>query len=127
MKDFMKDVKTIAVLGLSPDKSKASHIVAKYLQESCFKIIPIYPKEDFILNEKVFRALEDVNEKIDLLVLFRKGEVASEIFDTVLKKGIKRFWLQLDIKNEAVKAKCLENNIAFVQDKCIMQELKALK
>lgn len=127
MKDFMKDVKTIAVLGLSPDKSKASHIVAKYLQESGFKIIPIYPKEDFILNEKVFRALEDVNENIDLLVLFRKGEVASEIFDTVLKKGIKRFWLQLGIKNDDVKEKCIKNGIDFVQDKCIMQELKAAK
>lgn len=127
MKDFMKDVKTIAVLGLSPDKSKASHIVAKYLQESCFKIIPIYPKEDIILKEKVFRTIDEIDEKVDLVVMFRKGEFANEIFPSLLKKGIKKLWLQLGIKNDDVKEKCIKNGIDFVQDKCIMQELKALK
>ena len=53
--EIFKDVQTIAILGLSPDESKPSHRVAKYLQEKGFKIIPVYPKEDKILGEKVYR------------------------------------------------------------------------
>ena len=46
IKEIFDTVKTIAVLGLSPDESKASHRVAKYLKEAGYKIIPVYPKED---------------------------------------------------------------------------------
>ena len=123
----LDEVKSIAVLGLSPNETKASFIVSKYLQEKGFKIIPIYPKEDFILNERVYKNLDEVKENIDLVLMFRKGEFASELFETILKKGIKRFWLQLGIKNDDVKEKCAKNKISFVQDKCIMKELEAKK
>ena len=123
----LDEVKSIAVLGLSPNETKASFIVSKYLQEKGFKIIPIYPKEDFILNERVYKNLDEVKENIDLVLMFRKGEFASELFETILKKEIKRFWLQLGIKNDDVKEKCVKNKISFVQDKCIMKELEAKK
>jgi predicted CoA-binding protein len=52
IKKIFEMVKTIAVLGLSPDESKDSHRVAKYLQSVGYKIVPVYPKEDTILGRK---------------------------------------------------------------------------
>lgn len=88
--------KNIAIFALSPDKTKASYRVADFLQRKNYKIFPIYPKEEFILNEKVYRNLDQIEEKIDTLILFRKGKVALEIFFlSLLKKILKTYGFNL--------------------------------
>lgn len=87
--------KNIAIFALSPDKTKASYRVAEFLQRKNYKIFPIYPKEEFILNEKVYRNLDQIEEKIDTLILFRKGEVALEILPKLVEKNIKTYGFNL--------------------------------
>ncbi len=118
--------KNIAVVGLSPDESKPSNEVAKFLIERGFNVFPIYPKFDEILGRKVYRNLTQIDEDIDIAVMFRKGEFANELVKDVIKKGVKTLWLQLDITNDAAGAIARENGINFVQDKCIKIELKGL-
>lgn len=125
--EILQTSKTIAVVGLSPDESKPSHYVSKFLQSRGYKIYPIYPKFDEILGEKVYRNLSEISAKIDIVVMFRKGEFAPILIDEVIKKGVKTLWLQLGITNEKAKIKALENSINFVQDRCIMIELSKLK
>ena len=72
IREIFANTKTIAILGLSPDPSKASHRVAAYLQQQGFKIVPIYPKEDEILGEKVYRSLTEIPFEIDMVDVFRK-------------------------------------------------------
>ena len=118
--------KNIAVVGLSPDESKPSNEVAKFLIERGFNVFPIYPKFDEILGRKVYRNLTQIDEDIDIAVMFRKGEFANELVKDAIKKGVKTLWLQLDITNDAAGAIARENGINFVQDKCIKIELKGL-
>lgn len=124
---IFNNTKSIAVVGLSPNSNKDSHIVAKFMQEHCFKIYPIYPKEERILGERVYRSLLDVSDKIDCVVMFRKGEFASELLESVLKKGIHNFWLQCGITNDLVKMRCKNLGINYIQDKCIMIEYAKYK
>ncbi|TQR34705.1 CoA-binding protein [Campylobacter sp. MIT 99-7217] len=123
---ILKTAKNIAVIGLSPDESKPSHYVSKYLQEKGFVIYPVYPKFDEILGRRVYRSLEEIKDNIDTVVLFRKGEFASEIYESVLKKGIKNLWLQLGIINDEVALRAKKDGLNFVQNACIMVEHKAL-
>ena len=118
--------KNIAVVGLSPDESKPSNEVAKFLIERGFNVFPIYPKFDEILGRKVYRNLTQIDEDIDIAVMFRKGEFANELVKDAIKKGVKTLWLQLGITNDAAGAIARENGINFVQDKCIKIELKGL-
>ncbi|QKF64805.1 CoA-binding domain-containing protein [Campylobacter corcagiensis] len=122
--EILKTAKNIAVVGLSPDESKPSHYVSKFLQEKGYKIYPIYPKFDEILGEKVYRDLSEIKDKIDIVVMFRKGEFADVLIDEVIEKGIKTLWLQLGITNENAKEKALKNGVNFIQDRCIMVEYK---
>lgn len=125
---ILKESKTIAIVGLSPDEEKASHRVAKYLKEVGYKIIPIYPKEDTILGEKVYRSIEEVPEDIHMVNMFRKGSFASTLYEQIKKRDeIKSFWLQLSIVNNEVAKKAKEDGIDFVQSKCIMIEHKKFK
>ncbi|KGI55982.1 hypothetical protein LR59_02210 [Campylobacter sp. MIT 97-5078] len=121
---IIKNCKKVAVVGLSPDESKPSHYVSKCLQEHGFEIFPIYPKELMLFDKLAVPSLEDINEKVDLVLMFRKGEFADELLPIVKKKGIKNFWLQLGITNERVKEECKKAGIYFVQDRCMKIELE---
>ncbi len=119
IKKIFEEVKTIAIIGLSPDESKASNMVAKYLQSVGYKIIPVYPKKDFILGEKVYRNLGEIKERVDMVDMFRKPAIADSLLEEVLKRAdIKVFWLQLGIVNNEACEKAKEAGLKVVQNKC---------
>lgn len=126
LRQILSSAKNIAVVGLSPDESKPSNEVAKFLIERGFNIFPVYPKFDEILGRKVYRNLTQIDENIDIAVMFRKGEFASELVNDAVKKSVKTLWLQLCITNDEAGAIARENGINFVQDKCIKIELQRL-
>ena len=123
---ILSSARNIAVVGLSPDESKPSNEVAKFLIERGFNVFPVYPKFDEILGRKVYRNLTQIDQDIDIAVMFRKGEFASELVKDAVKKGVKTLWLQLGITNDEAGAVARENGINFVQDKCIKIELQRL-
>ena len=126
LRQILSAAKNIAVVGLSPDESKPSNEVAKFLIERGFNVFPVYPKFDEILGRKVYRNLTQIEWDIDIAVMFRKGEFASELVKDAVKKGVKTLWLQLGITNDEAGAVASENGINFVQDKCIQIELQRL-
>jgi len=128
IKEIFDSVKTIAVLGLSPDETKDSHKVAKYLKEAGFKIVPIYPKEDEILGEKVYRSLAEIPFAVDMVDVFRKPTVLEAIADASIARGdVKVFWAQKEIVNNAAAGKAKDAGMMAVQNMCSMVEHKALQ
>ena len=126
LRQILSSAKNIAVVGLSPDESKPSNEVAKFLIERGFNVFPVYPKFYEILGRKVYRNLTQIDQDIDIAVMFRKGEFANELVNDAVKKGVKTLWLQLGITNDEAGAVARENGINFVQDKCIKIELQRL-
>ena len=127
MKKYFEEVKTIAVLGCSPDSSKASNRVAKYLRDVGYKMIPVYPKHDEILGQKVYRSLVDIDEPVDMVVAFRKPAALGAIADAVIARGdVKVYWTQLGLVNNEAADRVKEAGIAVVQSYCAMVEHKAI-
>ncbi|WP_294951303.1 CoA-binding protein [Sulfurovum sp.] len=123
IRNIFNNVKTIAVLGLSPDPGKASHRVAKYLQEAGYKIVPVYPKEETILGEKVYRSLAEIPFEIDMVDIFRKPAAFDAIADACIERGdIKVFWGQQGLVNNAAAQKAKEAGMTVVQNLCAMVE-----
>jgi len=119
MREIFKEVKTIAIMGLSPDESKASNMVAKYLQNAGYKIVPIYPKGDEILGEKVFTSLADVPFAVDMVDIFRKPAAFDAIADAAIARGdVKVFWGQLGLVNNQAAQKAKDAGMKVVQNKC---------
>ncbi len=126
-KAIFESVKTIAIPGLSPNEEKDSHRVARYLQEQGYKIIPIYPKEETILGEKVYRSLEEVEEQIDMVDMFRKPAVADAIVDAIAKRGdVKVLWLQKGIVNNVAAERAEAMGLTVVQNRCTMVEHRGI-
>lgn len=121
IKEIFETVKTIAVIGLSPDPSKDSHRVAKYLQEAGYKIIPVYPKEEEILGEKVYRSLKEIPGKVDMVDIFRKPAAVGPIVDACIERGdVDVVWLQAGIVNNEAAEKAKKAGMKVVQSRCAM-------
>jgi predicted CoA-binding protein len=127
IKQIFDSVKTIAVLGLSPDESKPSHRVAKYLQEAGYKIVPVYPKYDEILGEKVYRSLAEIPFKVDMVDIFRKPAAFDAVADACIARGdVKVFWGQQGLVNNAAAEKARDAGMTVVQNLCAMVEHRNL-
>ena len=127
MREIFETVKTIAIPGLSPNPEKDSHRVAKYLQAHGYKIIPIYPKEETILGERVYRSLGEIKERVDMVDMFRKPAIADQIVDEIAKReDVKVLWLQKGIVNNTAAKRAEEMGLIVVQNRCSMVEHRAL-
>ncbi|WP_456450880.1 CoA-binding protein [Hydrogenimonas sp.] len=127
IKEIFSTVKTIAVVGLSPDPSKDSHRVAKYLQQAGYTIIPVYPKEEEILGQKVYRSLKEIPGGVDMVDIFRKSAAVGPIVDACIDRGdVKVVWLQAGIVNNEAAEKAKESGMKVVQSRCAMVDHRNL-
>ncbi|MDO9305593.1 MAG: CoA-binding protein [Sulfuricurvum sp.] len=123
IKAIFTQIKTIAVLGLSPDSTKDSYRVAEYLKNAGYTIIPVYPKEEMILGEKVYRSLEEIPFAVDMVNIFRKPDALNAVADACIVRGdVKVFWAQKGIVNNEAAAKALDAGMQVVQNHCSMVE-----
>ncbi len=121
IKAILEETKTIAIIGCSPNTEKASNKVAEYLKNNGFTIIPVYPKEDMILGEKVYRSLSDIPSdiKIDMVDIFRKPDVIASVVDeALLRDDVKCIWTQLGLVNNQASKKAEEAGLKVVQSHC---------
>ncbi|MDF1876861.1 CoA-binding protein [Sulfurimonas sp. SAG-AH-194-L11] len=127
IQEIFSTVKTIAIVGLSPDETKASYMVAEYLQEQGFAIIPIYPKEETILGEKVYRTLAEIPFNVDMVDIFRKPKALISVAEAAIKRGdVKVFWAQSGIVNNEAAQMARDAGMKVVQNSCSMVEHKNL-
>lgn len=127
MKKYFEECRTIAVIGCSPKPEKASNRVAKYLVEVGYDMIPVYPKGDEILGQKVYKSLAEIDKPVDMVIVFRKPAVVAFVADACIKRGdIKVLWTQLEIVNNEASKKAKSAGINVVQNYCAMVEHKAI-
>ena len=119
IRKIFENTKTIAIIGCSPNEEKASNRVANYLKNVGFKIVPVYPKEEEILGEKVYRSLKEIPFKIDMVDIFRKPDVIGLVVDQAIQRGnIKCVWTQLGLVNNEAAKKAEEAGMKVVQNHC---------
>ena len=124
IKEILSKYKSIAMIGVSNDPTKASTIVMKYMQKYGFKVFPVNPKAKGtkILGEKVFEKITDIKDTVDIVDVFRPSKEALDIAKDTVSIKAKVLWLQLGIKSEEAKKIVEENEIEYVEDKCTKME-----
>ena len=124
IKEILRKYKSIAMIGVSNDPTKASTIVMKYMQNYGFKVFPVNPKAkgQKILGEEVFEKITDIKDSVDIVDVFRPSKEALDIAKDTVGIKAKVLWLQLGIKSEEAKKIVEENKIEYVEDKCTKME-----
>lgn len=120
--ELLKRTKTIAVVGLSDSPLRPSYGVSAYMQSHGYKIIPVNPSIKGSLGEKAIASLGDIEEKIDMVDVFRRSEYVPELVDEAVRLKVPAIWLQEDVIHEEAAEKARKAGIFVVMDKCILKE-----
>ncbi len=124
IKEVLSKYKSIAMVGVSNDPTKASTIVMKYMQKYGFKVYPVNPRAEGqkILGEEVFAKISDINDQVDIVDVFRPSKEVYTIAEDAVKIGAKVLWLQLGIRDEKAKELMKKNDIKYIENKCTKME-----
>lgn len=126
IRTLLREVHTVAVLGISSDESRPSFRVARGLQALGYRIIPVRPATAEVLGETAYPDLESLPELPDIVDVFRAPEHVPQIVESCIRLGIKRIWLQEGVVHEQAARRARDAGIAVVMDRCIWREAAAL-
>jgi uncharacterized protein len=119
---LLERVRRIAVVGLSPKTHRDSNRVARYLLERGYTVVPVYPRENEILGQTVYRTVRDIPEKVDLVDVFRRSSEVGRAMDDALAAGAPAIWTQLDCVDEDAARRAHAAGAVIVMDRCLMVE-----
>ncbi len=119
---ILRESKTIAVVGLSPDPSRPSHDVARYMQAQGYRIVPVSPVISEALGEKSYPTLSDIPFSVDLVDVFRRSEFVPAIAEDAVKIGAKALWLQLGVISPEGEETAERGGLRVVVDRCLKVE-----
>jgi uncharacterized protein len=119
---LLRRVRTIAVVGLSPNPARPSHGVARAMQGFGYDIVPVHPVAREVLGIRAYPRLADVPVPIDLVNVFRRPEFIDEVVSECLKLKLKALWIQEGIVNEPAARRARQAGITVVMDCCIYRD-----
>src|SRR4051812_38535606 len=121
---ILRSVKTIAMIGASPNEARPSFFAMKYLLDKGFKMIPVNPGQagKEILGQKVYATVSDLPAPIDMVDIFRNSEAAGPITDEVItnkdRLGVKVLWMQLGVINEDAAKRAEAAGLTVIMNRC---------
>jgi hypothetical protein len=114
-------MKTIAVVGMSPKPERPSHYVALYLRDHGYKIIPVNPGQREIAGETCYPSLKDIPKPVDVVDVFRRPEHVLSIAEATVEIGAKALWLQDGVINEEATKLAEEAGLLVVMNDCMLR------
>lgn len=123
---FLRETRSIAVIGLSDDPGRPSHDVSAYMKDAGYRIIPVNPRLTEVLGERAYPRLADVPALVDLVNVFRRSSQAGAHVDEAIAHGAKGVWLQVGVWDDEAAERAREAGLWVVMDRCIMVDHRHL-
>lgn len=127
IKELLIQSKVIAVVGLSDQRERISHMVSEAMKQKGYKIVPVNPNATEILDEVCYSSLSEIPFPVDVVNVFRRSEFTPEIAEEAVSIGAKALWLQLGVYNEEAAQIAQEAGLTVVMDRCIKVEDSILR
>jgi len=122
LRSLFERVRTIAVVGLSPQAARPSYVVSQAMQRYGFRIVPVRPLVDTILGEKAYPSLADIPFPVDLVDVFRAAEHVPAIVEQCVALHLPAIWFQEGIVHEAAAQRARKAGMTVVMDRCILKD-----
>ena len=122
LRRILRDCRSVAVVGLSAEWHRPSHFAAKYLQQHGYRIIPVNPRYTEVLGERCYASLTDIEEKVDLVDVFRRTADVLPIARQAIEIGARCLWQQIGVMNVDAEALVQAAGLDSVLDRCVKIE-----
>ena len=126
IESIVRSYRTIAVVGLSPELENPGYGITAFLKTVGFKIIPVSPHADKILEEKVYPALKDIPFPVDIVQVFQPWDTIGQTARDAIDIGAKVLWLQEGIVSNEAEEICVDAGMDVVMDRCLLKEYRRL-
>ena len=126
IRQLLATSRTVAVVGLSPKESRPSNMVARYLVNAGFHVVPVNPGQETILGLPCYPDLAAIPEPVEIVDIFRRAEEVGPVVDEAIRLGARAVWMQEGIVNEAAAAKARAAGLIVVMDRCIKTDHQRL-
>ncbi len=125
LQNILSSVKTIAMVGASPDKTKFSYGVLRVLHETGYDMLPVNPKKGLseIRGIKVYPTLESIDRKVDMVEVFRRPDDLLEIANQAINIGARVLWGQIGVINHEAARVAEKAGLSVVMNRCPKIEL----
>ena len=129
LRTLLHDAKTIAVVGLSPDPARPSHVVARYLRAAGYRIVPINPRHATLLDEPSYPTLAAAARvaPVDIVDVFRRSEFVGPIVAEAIPLRPRLIWLQVGVQDAAACARAEAAGIPCIMNRCLMVDHQMLR
>ena len=122
LRRILRECRTVAVVGLSPEWHRPSHFVAKYLQQHGFRIIPVNPRSVEILGERCYPSLLEIPEPVDMVDVFRRTADVLPIAQQALQIKARCLWQQIGVQSLEADKLARDAGLDSVMDRCVKIE-----
>ena len=124
--DILRNVNSIALVGISSKEERDSYKVMKFLIERGYKVFPVNPNEEgkYILGRKCYKNLTDIDDEVDMVDVFRKKEFVYDVTMEAIEINAKVLWTQLDIFCQDSANLAKDAGLTVVMNKCPKIELE---
>ena len=121
--EILTTAKRVAVVGASTKPERVSYVVAGFLLQRGYEVLPVNPGAAEILGQKCYKSLSEIEGRVDIVDVFRRSEATDPIIDEALRISAPVIWLQEGVVNESGAARAAEAGVTILQDICIKKEL----
>ncbi|MEA1880978.1 MAG: CoA-binding protein [Candidatus Marinimicrobia bacterium] len=121
------ELKTIAVVGMSPKPERPSHYVSMYMKEHGYTIIPVNPGHNEIAGMVCYPSLLNIPERVDIVDVFRRPEHVIPIAEAAIEIGAKALWLQDHVINEAAAKLAEDAGLKVVMNDCMLRQHRLME
>ena len=118
LKKLLKKTKNIAIVGASSNPERDSFKVMKFLMNYGYEIFPVNPKENDILGRRCYANLKEIEERIDMVDIFRANEFILAITNEAIEINANIIWIQEGIVDENAASLAKKSGLTVVMDKC---------
>ncbi len=118
-KHILTKAEVIAVVGLSPKEARPSNMVARYLLDAGYQVVPVNPGQEEILGQRCYASLKEVPGKVDVVSIFRRSEHVYPVVEQAIDKGVLAIWMQLGVVNTEAAALAEEHGIYVTMNHCL--------
>ena len=115
---ILSSYRTFAIVGCSPDPTRDSHRVARFLKASGYRIVPVHPAGGVIIGERCYPDLGSIPDPVEVVDIFRRSELVAPHVDEAIAIGARATWMQLGVVDEAAAARARAAGLDVVMDRC---------
>ena len=124
IRELLLQTRSIAVVGLSRNPARPSHEVASYLLTHRYRVVPVNPNYDQILDQRCYPSLSDIPAtlQIDMVNILRRPEAVPGVVEEAIRIGAKTIWMQVGVIHPQAAEEARQAGLTVVMDRCLMVE-----